>query len=569
MAISFIRRKFNAMLGVATVTMAVNFLVSLTGSLVVGNLVGAEGLAGFNVCSPVFAVAGFTAALLSVGSGLVFSQAMGAFDERKASGVWTQTACIALGLGLATGLLMLVGGGLYMSFNGVTGEILRQAQSYWHWLTLQLTLSPLVLLMMAMIYADGDSLVATLAGVAYVGGTLLFSVFFTWLFGTAGGVSCGTSLAMVCVLALASTHFLRKNNHLRFVRYFSLKDLGSTLMNSAPDATIYLCWGVVIFVVNCYVVSVLGRQEMLAVVALGASVVQFSIVFDGVGEAIVPLGGMYAGEGNGPALRKLANYSALVAVVEGFVCGAAACVFAGWICPLYGFRGENAALLPDAVRTMRTLALSMPFMGFLMMANTHYLVARHPIFAVSVTVMKDLVCPCLMIIPCATIWGFEGIWIGFSVGYVLAAAYPFAFVRMRYGKDLFPWLVPSDRGRILDFSVRLTKEELIRARDRIGDFLCAHGISARIARRVMLTVEDSALATLEGERRGSVIAEYAVFLDEPGFVRLVTRDTAKARDVNGAMPYLVAFAKSRYLNTLNCNRSEYYFKTGEENGNQP
>jgi len=557
---SFIRRKFNAMLGVATVTMAVNFIVSLTGSLVVGNLVGAEGLAGYNVCVPVFAIASFFAALLSVGSGLVFSQAMGAFDERKAAGVWSQTAFLAMGLGVLTGLLMLAGGELYMSFNGVTGEILRQARSYWRWQTLQLTLSPIVLLVMAMIYADGDSLVATLAGVAYVAGTILFSAFFTWLFGTAGGVSCGTSLAMVCVLAVAATHLWRGNNHLKFIRYFSWRDLGATLANSAPDATIYFCWGLLILVVNRYTVASLGRQDMLAVVALGASVIQFSIVFDGIGEALIPLGGMYAGEGNGPALRKLANHSALMAVLEGVFFGTVAFAFARWICPFYGFRGENAALLPHAVNTMRTLAFAMPFMGFLMMANTHYLIVKHPVFAVSVTVMKDFILPCLMMFPCAAAWGFEGVWVGFTLGYVLAAAYPFAFVLVRHGRKAFPWLVPDDGGKILDFSAFLTPAGVAAARDRIADYLNARNVPDLIVKRVMFAVEETGVVSARKNRKGRTVAEYAVFLDKPGFVRLVTRDLGKTFDVNSLTPYLAAIAERRYLNTLSCNRSEYVFK---------
>lgn len=559
MAACFIRRKFNAMLGVATVAMAVNFIVSLAGSLVVGNRIGAEGLAGFNVCAPVFAVASFFAALLSVGSGLVFSRAMGAFDERRAAGVWSQTAFLAAALGVLTGLLLVAGEGLYLGFSGVTGEILRQARSYWRGLALQLTLSPLVLLAMAMVYADGDALVATLAGVVYVAGTILFSFLFAGLSGAAGGVSFGTSLAMACVLAVASTHFLRKNNHLKFVRYFSWKDLGMTLANSAPDATIYFCWGLLILVVNRYTVAVLGRQDLLAVVALGASVVQFSIVFDGVGEALIPLGGMYAGEGNAPALRKLANHSALVATVEGLFCGMVAYALADWICPLYGFRGENAALLPQAVATMRTLAFAMPFMGFLMMANTHYLVVRHPVFAVSVTVLKDFALPCLMMFPCAQAWGFEGCWIGFAVGYALAAAYPFAFVWLVHGRRAFPWLVPDDGGKILDFSVRLTPKGVAAAQDRIERHLAKHGVSDAVARRVLLVVGETGTATARANRGNAPVAEYAVFLDRPGLVRLVTRDAGRTLDVNAETPRLAAVAERRYLNTLGCNRSEYVF----------
>lgn len=131
--VSFVRRKFNAMLGVATVSMAVNFIVMLSGSLVAGNFLGKDGLAGINVCTPVFAVASFLGALISVGAGLVFSQAMGEFDERRAAGVWSQSAYAALGVGLFIFLAMTFGGNAFMDFNGVTGAIREEAVSYWRW----------------------------------------------------------------------------------------------------------------------------------------------------------------------------------------------------------------------------------------------------------------------------------------------------------------------------------------------------------------------------------------------------------------------------------------------------
>ena len=56
------------------------------------------------------------------------------------------------------------------------------------------------------------------------------------------------------------------------------------------------------------------------------------------------------------------------------------------------------------------------------------------------------------------------------------------------------------------------------------------------------------------------VAAYTVFLDRPGLVRLVTRDTGKAFDVAADAPHVAALAERRYLNTLNCNRSEYLFR---------
>ena len=552
-SVSFVRRKFNAMLGVATVSMAVNFIVMLSGSLVAGNFLGKDGLAGINVCTPVFAVASFLGALISVGAGLVFSQAMGEFDERRAAGVWSQSAYAALGVGLFIFLAMTFGGNAFMDFNGVTGAIREEAVSYWRWQAVSMGLTPILLLVMAMVYADGDGTVAMCAGGCYVGGTLLLSILFTVLTGHAGGISGGTALTIALVLAVSSLHFRRTNNHLKFIRYFSRRDLLKTVVGSAPDSTIYLCWGLLVLVVNRFTVVKFG-EELLAVVALGVSVVQFSIVFDGVGEALIPLGGMYAGEKNSPALRELAAHSALVAAAEGVFVGLVLLAFAPTIATVYGFRGEAARLLPEAVGVVRSLAFAMPFMGFLMMANTHYLVVGHVKFAVSVTILKDFVLSCACALAFGSLLGFRGLWIGMIAGYALAAVYPFAFVAFVHGRDWFPWLVARDE-KSDDFAIRLDRESLIAARDRIERFLRAGGVGDQIVNRVMLTVEENGLAALRANGPHPPCVEYFTSLSKPGFVRLIVRDDGVAQET----PFK-EFSENRYLNTLNCNRTEHWFK---------
>ena len=552
-AVSFVKRKFNAMLGVATVSMAVNFVVMLSGAVVAGNLLGKEGLAGINVCTPVFAVASFLGSLISVGGGLVFAQAMGEFDERRAAGIWSQCAYLALGLGAFVFLAMTVGGEWFLDFNGVTGAIRAEAASYWRWQAVSMGLTPALLLVMAMVYADGDGTVALCAGGCYVGGTLLFSILFTFLSGHAGGISGGTALAILTVLAVSSLHFIRRNNHLRFVRHFSFRDLGKTVLGSAPDATIYLCWGLLVLVVNRFTVMRFG-EELLAVVALGVSVVQFSIVFDGVGEALIPLGGMYAGERNGPALRELATHSALVATGEGALVGLVLFAFASPIATAYGFRGEAARLLPQAVGVVRSLALAMPFMGFLMMANTHYLVVGHAKLAVSVTILKDFVLSCLFALLFGELFGFAGLWNGMIAGYAAAAVYPFLFVRLVYGRDRFPWLVVRD-GAEVDFAIRLDRESLAAARDRIADFLRKGGVDDLVVRRVMRSVEENGRAAIEKNASRRPCVEYFVSRAKPDSVRLIVRDDGVAMET----PFR-EFSESRYLNTLNCNRTEHWFR---------
>lgn len=505
---SFVRSKFNRLLAVATMTMSVNYIVMLSGSVIVGNLVGADGLAALNVCTPAFGLASFLASLLSVGAALVFSRAMGEFDESRAARVFSQTIFLAVVMGGCIYALMGVFGSAFFDFSGVVGVVRHQAESYWRYQSFAMALTPSVLVMEAFVFSDGDNLVAAFAGIVHVLGSIGLSVLCTLLRKDAGSVALGAAITMCLVLAVASLHFLRKNNHLKFVRGFSFVDLKETLAASLADSTIYLCWGVLILIVNKFTVVRFG-QDALALVALAASVVEFSIVFDGVGEALIPLGGMYSGEGNKPALRCLAAHAARMASAEGFFFGviffAAAPFLAGW----YGIRGEASALLPEAVRLIRILAFAMPFMGLLMMVNTHFLVVRHIRLAVSVTVVKDFLFPACGALTLGSLFGLKGLWFGFALGYALAAVYPFVTVRAKYGKDLFPWLIEPDDGKSVDFTCRID------------------GRAVEVYLERVTSERTRLILRYEGEERSFA-------------------------------PEALARAKSvRSLNTLGCNRTEY------------
>ena len=545
MPASFVRWRFNRMLAVGTLTMAVNYIVMLSGSVIVGNLVGADGLAGVNACTPVFGAASFLASLLSVGTALVFSRAMGAFDMRRAEGVFSQSMLAAIGLGAAIFAAMKLGETAFLDLTGVTGAVRLQAEQYWRWQSVAMALLPAVLTLEALVYADGDGAVALLAGGLHVMGSIGLATFYTWRDGDAGGVSRGASVTMMVVLIACSAHFYRKNSHLRFRSRFSLADMRETLAASLADSTIYLCWGALVFAVNAVVVAVFG-QKLLPLVALAASVVEFSIVFDGVGEALIPVGGMYAGEGNRPALRELANWSALVATLEGVVCGVVFFVLAPQIVSWYGFRDESGFHVQGAVFLLRTLACAMPFMGLMMMMNTHYLVMRHVLFAVFVTVMKDFICPCAGVLFLGAVLGEPGLWIGFAAGYAVAACYPFLFVRMRYGRDLFPWLIGRDDGGSVDFTVRLTEDALADAKARIGEFLNGHDVFE--TGEALKTIETAGRETLAANAR-PVLCEYFVSVEDEKSVRVVVRDNGKALPSDGGA----------YLNTLGCNRTDYRF----------
>ena len=139
------------------------------------------------------------------------------------------------------------------------------------------------------------------------------------------------------------------------------------------------------------------------------------------------------------------------------------------------------------------------------------------------------------------------------VGYVIAAASPFVYVWQVYKRSYFPWLVRKDE-RAVDFSICLDRESLSSACDRIEEFIRKGGVGDETVSRVTSTVEENGLAALKANGLRPPCVEYFVSLEESGGVRLIVRDDGVTMDSASA-----SVSERRYLNTLNCNRTEYRF----------
>lgn len=73
---------------------------------------------------------------------------------------------------------------------------------------------------------------------------------------------------------------------------------------SIVDAAIYLCWAVMDYVMIGHISARYGEKGLITL-AVVVSVIEFSVVMDGVGMAVQPLLGTYLGEKNHVLIRRL------------------------------------------------------------------------------------------------------------------------------------------------------------------------------------------------------------------------------------------------------------------------
>lgn len=482
--------------------------------IVAGNLVGVDALAGIAAVLPVLVGAQFLARLVYCGAGYQFAKYQGLMDRERTRRVVGLSLEAAAVVGLAFFAVTALGRDLYLDYMGLSGAVREQAVLYWRWIMVYHSISPLTMTMWWLVYADGETVVTAVADTTSPFLTIVLSVVFTRMTGTAAGAALGVLVGLISTDMLSLLHLLRKSNAVVPVWNFSWRGLREIVSYSLTDSVAKLC--------QCGFVAVVGKLVVfsasvayLPVVSMVALVQQLCDILNRIGNAYTPIAAMYLGERNLPRLRELARHSLLIAVVAGVLLLAVVEILAPQIVTLYGIpQGE---VFDSCVIVLRGGALGV------------------------------------------------GLPAGVILTLIAVAVYCWAVERQR------PLLIPKDRNAVLNLTFTPDAERIVRARDEGERFLRTQGVGSEVVARIMLLVEECAMSAAEACRRRERMSIEASFLVDADAVTLVLRDTGKARDitdgdaqVTSLRSFVIAglmrsYENRRYLNTIGCNRAVFSF----------
>lgn len=559
---SLAKAKFGSLLFSATLTMIVVYLMLLSDTLIVGNIVGENGIAAINIVTPLYSAANFVAGLIGMGTAYLYCRAMGEFQKERACGIFSQSIMLALASGVGMFLLMLVLKDRYLNYLNISGAIRDEVDAYWKYEKIVILLVPVNYLMIEMVYCDGDELISILGNAIMVVGNIAQSVFLCLKMGIAGA-SLGTAIGMALATLTLCLHFVRKSNTMHFRWHFSFRDILEMNRLALTDAVVYICWSVLGIFLNKLVISRFG-ESYLPVLTVILGIYEFSLVFDGIGEAVSPLGEVYLGEKNYENEKILLRYAFGVCIVEG-ISVMLLLLFAAPVIPrLYDITSQE--LIPLCVTAVRIMAFLMPFSAITYLMTSQYLLVRKIALAALFAMAHSLLFAALFCKALSSVFGINGICFGLVLSPISTLATFSAYVCVRYGKKKFPWLLEDNEFPTLNHSFPLTKDGMMEMRSMAEKFLRKHSVDDQTVFRIMLLIEECGLATIAENSGRKVIAEYSIMLTEDG-VRLTLRDNGKIFDITNTdteirdiSSYVVSSLMQKseyrqYLTTVSFNRS--------------
>ena len=524
----FCEKKFRSMLISGTFTKAVMYLMLLSDSIIAGFFIGEKGVAGINAITPVTAVVTFFGDLASTGVGIVFSREVGAMRKRRADEIFGQGLIISIGLGLISALIIFVFQNAYFSASGITGETLEQATKYYRLVPINAFLTIVIFYLEQMVYSDGDELCNNICYGFQIGGNIICSIILTKFFGMTGiilGSVIGNGLGILTCL----WHFFRKNNTLHFVWHLSFKDFLLTSRYSIVDSSVYICWGLMDYVMIGFISRSYGNSGLIAL-AVVVSLIEFGVVLDGVGMAMQPLVGTYYGEKNHRLIKRVTRAGIKAAIIEGAVATSLIMIFAKQFCALFGV--TEGASLTSSITAIRIVCLGFVFCSMVSLTTSYYMLIDRIGMATCIACFQNGLLYILLPILGSVIFGINGMWAGFVAAPILTLVCAMLFVYLRFGKNDFPFLLGDMDTEIVVLDDTLSPQSATALSVQVADLLLSHQYPKETANRAGLFAEEIGLTVLDINKRSKkpILVELSLFFEDDS-VLIVERDSGELFDL--------------------------------------
>ena len=560
----FCEKKFRSMLISGTFTKAVMYLMLLSDSIIAGHFIGASGVAGINAITPVTAIVTFFGDLLSTGVGIVFTREVGAMRKDRANEIYGQGLILSIGLGLISALLILVLQDTYFRVSGVTGDILENALKYYRLVPINAFLTIVIFYLEQMVYSDGDELCNNICYGFQIGGNIICSVILTRYLGMTGiilGSVIGNSLGILTCL----WHFFRKENTLRFVWHLSFKDFLLTSRYSIVDSSVYICWGLMDYVMIGFVSGRFGETGLITLAVI-VSLIEFGVVMDGVGMAMQPLIGTYFGEKNSVLIKRVMRSGIKAAIIEGAAATALIWVFARQFCALFGITGGEA--LAPSIAALRIVSLGFTFCSMVSLTTSYYMLIDRIGMATCIACFQNGFLYILLPMLGALAFGINGMWAGFVAAPILTLVCAYLFVYLRFGRDNFPFLLKDMESEIVVMDDTLTPEAAVELSKRVSSSLLSHQYARTTANSAALFIEEIGLTILERNRntKKPVLIELSLFFEENS-VLVIERDSGILFDLTQSDVQIAGLSSFILSELMKAHREKAYLVTTGYNRN--
>ena len=520
---TFVGIKFRSMFIAATMSMLVEYIMSLTDKIIAGNLLETSALSALTLTEPLTLLIAFVSCVLSAGAGVQVSAALGKGDQKKAEQQFSQILMLAVGIGaIATVVYIVFTEQIVAALAGGQPEVKYVAEYFDFARILPIPMLLNAVLFPVVLYRGGEKYCNMSAALSVVG-NIGVSIVLVLNMGMAG-ISLGTVIGSWIGLLPLFLFFFTKKGYMKFRFHLSLKDIRGMGIYSIGNSIIYFYMAIFQASMNAFLISRFDNTAIVVFTGVVNVSGLFAALSDGIGEYLLPMINMYRGEENVIGEKKVLNISIKASVIEGLAVMVIMLLFANFMPTLFGV--DDPTVKSDFVNAAMIYSLGACFFYILNIYVKYYLYVGKTANSLILSLCMNLVFPLAFGLIGGFAIGMTGVWIGMAVALALLVAIAYIIIRRQRSADkLCRFLNQEKMACQYCWDAEMSQEGISSLMDNVEKYLSEKEVSRTCINKVLLAIEETQMGNLEKEKNsGKVLIECTIFLEET--VKLILRNTA-------------------------------------------
>ena len=398
-------------------------LGNIVDSIIVGHLIGEDGVSAINLAKPVVQFMFSMSLLLASGAGMLIGLDLGKQEHEKASFTFLLSivSCIVFGLVMSLcGLFFTSSLAHWLCSNE---QLYTGTHAYLRPLMLGAPMYMLAWGMATLVGVDGSPRLCSIAIlVDNVVNLFLDIVFIQWLNLGIEGSSIATVIGHVVGIGIMCRHFWYKDNHFKWIfrsQYCSVgKTFWSILSQGAPLALASVCLTALLYSANSIVLGSLGRVGIFAFAVCMNLLQLYNMFLSGASRTLQSLGAIEVGKGDNVMFRKVIRKSFRFITIAMMVTCVAIWIFPEYITRFFG--ADEPELIDAGARALRIFALSfVPYCYIYVLMVVYKLYNYHKIALFISLALSLMVIPVLWLMAR---YAPHYLWYSYLIAYAIEAA---------------------------------------------------------------------------------------------------------------------------------------------------
>lgn len=502
----FTKEMFHKLLVPALISSIGMAFGDMADALVVGNQMGAVGLAAISLCLPIFMFMNVFIYAWGIGGFIRYGRLLGEGNTEEAINCFNSVMYGALIFSVTCAVLGNVFMPELISMLGASAnnpELYGATMNYSRIIITGLPLFFLAYVSNYFLSCDGSEKWATIgftiANIVDITLNIVFVLIFK--FGVAGA-ALSTVIGQLIAFIIYLVAFLDKKRTLKFKLIKpQLKEIIDCFKNGLSTSVQYVWSFIFILAANNVLIRESGENAVAVFDMLQNASYLIVYIFEAVEKAIQPIISTYVGECNVQGINYCKKISLFEGSVLGLIVSMVIALFAGLVCKMFGL--DTPELLEMGNNALRIYCVSTLFAGFNMIIAAYEQAVYKEKMAYIITSLRGgiILIPCMILFSLGSI---ENFWWIYAVTETVTFVVFFIVRKVMHEKDMFTGM------DVFEKIIRSRNEDLNKLLGEVEEYCDIHDIEPKKAYMVNMAVEELLV----------VIMKFAFKYRENGFVKL-------------------------------------------------